>query len=644
MPWREWLPHWQLSEKLFLISLASLAAAYATRQPLWMLLLAMFATGIFFSWAFVKWARTQLRRFIWNLRNRLLVAFLFIAVIPLLLVVAMVCYGAKEMAGQVAVYLVHAEMERRLGQLRVNAEGLVSAPPEALGRILERIGTINEERFPGVRITVRDGARVLRFPPSSAEPEPEDGVAEAHGLIVRDEVLHGWARASKGERRVTIVAPLTRRFFTALAPGLGEVSILHFQDPGAAAAGMRRNIRFAPPANAADDEMDTQSKVPPPVNRFDFDLLWGTRVPVHFWERPGVEETALLGVHSRMSQVAGVIFSQKTESGILPLLYGIGVVLVIVEFVSIVIGITITTTITRAVAGLYEGTQKVMRGDFSHRIPVQGDEQIGDLTRSFNRMTENVERLLAVAKENERIQAELKIAREVQSQLFPKAAPRAEHLEIYAVCEAARSVSGDYYDYQALPGGRIALALADVAGKGISAALLMASLQSNLRVILREQGERASAAQTVTHINEQLYANTAPEKYATFFLGIFDEQSSELSYTNAGHLPPVLVRGGEARILEVTGTIVGAFPFARYGESRIVMQPGDLLVCYTDGVTETENEYGEMFGEERLKEALVRYAGLPPDQLVPHLVEDIRKFTGSPELQDDLTLLVARRV
>ena len=634
MQWQAWLPEWQRSEKLFAASLILLLVLYYSQVSLALLLGTFLLTTSAFAWCFVKWARALLRHFIWNLRNRLIVAFLFIAVIPLLLIVAMAAYGAKEMAGQVAVYLVHAEMDRRLGQLRQSAEALARTPAPNLERLLERLGTINEERFPGSQITIRDSARVLQFPTNIPQQEPPID-AEANGLVVREGVIHGWAHVIQGARRVTILAPLTRHFFSALAPGLGEISVLHFQDPADVKAATRRGIRFA------DDPNDRPAdQVPPPINRFDFDLLWGTRVPIHFWDELTRPQTALLGVHSRMSTVAGVIFSQKTESGILPLLYGMGIVLIVVEIISIVIGITITTTITSAVAGLYQGTQKVMRGDFSHRIAVQGEEQIAELTRSFNRMTENVEKLLVVAKENERIQAELQIAREVQDQLFPKSPPQTKHLELQALCQPARSVSGDYYDYQTLPNQKIAIALADVAGKGISAALLMASLQANLRVILREQASNPSASQTVQHINEQLYANTAPEKYATFFLAIFDEATSTLHYTNGGHLPPILIREGKATMLDANGMIVGAFPFAKYTESTLELRPDDLLVCYTDGVTEPENEFGEMYGEERLKETLIRNAHLPARQIIQNVVEQIQTFTGSSELQDDLTLLI----
>lgn len=155
-----------------------------------------------------------------------------------------------------------------------------------------------------------------------------------------------------------------------------------------------------------------------------------------------------------------------------------------------------------------------------------------------------------------------------------------------------------------------------------------------------------STSGLVSRINQQLHADTAPEKYATLFLGIYDDESGMLTYTNAGHLPPMLIRRGECTRLEVNGTVAGAFPFSRYDESHLDLQEGDLVVLFTDGVTETENAYGEMYGEERLADLLVRNAHLPEDEIVQCVVESVVEWSGAAEaqkeLQDDMTLLLAR--
>ncbi len=151
-----------------------------------------------------------------------------------------------------------------------------------------------------------------------------------------------------------------------------------------------------------------------------------------------------------------------------------------------------------------------------------------------------------------------------------------------------------------------------------------------------------STSNTVAQLNRQLYASTAPEKYATFFFGVYDETSRMLTYTNAGHLPPLLLRGGEVTLLEVTGTVVGAFPAIRYEEQKLEIQPGDLLIAYTDGITEPENAYGEEFGTERLAEIAQRHHRSEPREIVAKIMEAVKHWSTAPELPDDMTVVIAR--
>jgi phosphoserine phosphatase RsbU/P len=402
----------------------------------------------------------------------------------------------------------------------------------------------------------------------------------------------------------------------------------------------------ADPASKASRPPHT---LPPSANRLDTEVVWFATVPAFDWETPGKTSDLVLAVVTRVSAVLSTVFNRKTDLA-QELLEGILVagllIFGMVEIICGVIGFTMTRNITGAVHHLYEGTHRVMQGDFSHRIEVQGKDQLAELGISFNLMTENLARLLTVAKEKERLQSEIEIAREVQNQLYPRVAPQTKSLRLAAVCRPARIVSGDYYDYECIDDTRVALAIGDVAGKGISAALLMATLQSSLRTQLGNQRSDAplSAARLVSQLNQYLYANTSAEKYTTLCLGLYDETSSSFLYSNGGHLPPLLVRRGAVQRLDVNGTIVGAFPLAEYGESRIVLELDDLLVFFTDGVTEPENAYGEMFGEERFIDLLARNAHLGEAEIFQAVADSVREWTGSEELQDDMTLLLARRI
>src|SRR5438094_1353667 len=176
--------------------------------------------------------------------------------------------------------------------------------------------------------------------------------------------------------------------------------------------------------------------------------------------------------------------------------------------------------------------------DFSHRVQIEHREQLGELAASFNQMTGAISTLIEEQNKRQRLENEISIAREVQNQLFPSTLPSVPGVEIEAICKAARMVSGDYYDFIQLNPTTIAIAVADISGKGISAALLMASLQAALRSQLLAPGNATlSTAELVSRLNNHLVRNTGDDRFATFFIAIYDSSSRILRYTNAGHLP-----------------------------------------------------------------------------------------------------------
>jgi sigma-B regulation protein RsbU (phosphoserine phosphatase) len=381
------------------------------------------------------------------------------------------------------------------------------------------------------------------------------------------------------------------------------------------------------------------------LNNFDFEVDWYNKIEAANWNEPNSLEGAKLSVSTRPSAVLAVVFADRLEAAQFAtvLFIAVSVLLAIVELLSVVISASMTRTITGAVENLYQGTLHIGRGDFSHRIAVKGRDQLAALGKSFNAMSAQLESLVAVTKEKERLQSELTIASDVQNQLFPRETPPMKTIELIGACVPARSVSGDYYDYLCLPNGSLAIAIGDVAGKGISAALLMASIQSIMRTQLA-QGQQFSTAGMVSQLNRQLYANTSPEKYATFFFGLYDEQNRTLTYTNAGHLPPIVICDGEPHPLEVTGTVVGLFPVARYEERTVRLCADDILIGYTDGISEPENAYGEEFGVERLSDAVIRNRNCAPSEIVAKVMEAVKHWSHAPEQPDDMTVLIAKGI
>jgi len=612
-------------------------------------LIAMLAAGV---WLSVRLLRRATGPVLWRLRNRLLVTYLFIAALPILLVAGLAGLSIDLLVRQLAVYMVTSQLDRRIETLDSFTQSVVRTDPVSRTPVMTTsLDLFYRDRFPGIEILLREGAQQIRYPEDATDisiPAPLVGWRPTSGVMVRDGKFFLWSYAKTPTGDVTVMAPLTREFLGGLVENLGQVDI------GEERTSAQENV-----AEEAGDIALPGAPLPPAKFRFDWDVRWFANLRVDDWNHPGKnDEELFIAVRSRFSAVLLQVFKHKDKAQdylVLLLIAGFGI-FVVVEVVSVVIGIGIARTITGAVHRLYEGTQRVIAGDFSHRIHVSGKDQLAELGLSFNRMTEHLEKLLVVAKEKERLESEIEIAREVQGQLFPHEIPELRTLRIKAACQPARLVSGDYYDFQMVGDSEVALAIADVAGKGISAALLMAALQSSLRIQLQMPvevlagggsdhiGAGVSTSRLVSNLNRQLHSTTSAEKYATFFLAVYDESSSTLTYTNAGHLAPMLVRDGAVELLDVNGTVVGAFPFSEYDESRVQLRSGDLLVCYTDGVTEPENEYGEMFGEERLMELLLRNSQRPEEDIIQLVLDSVRQWTGSEELQDDMTLLLARRV
>ncbi len=645
-------------EKAFLAAAAAYLAAWALSPGGLAATLFAVAAVVLGAGVLLRAVRFGIRRTIWRLRNRLLVAYVFIGVVPVVLLAALVGIGAFILTGQIAIYLVTTGLERRTSGLIDAAQGLAATPAGSLGDRLRWIGPYLRDRHPGLEMLVRRGGAQWRYPEEARLAPPPRGWGDSAGPLLKDGALYLWAHSVKGPAEVTLLAPLDPEILARLSPGVGDVSIIA---PAAPAGGRRPRIVYQ--GKEYRPEVG-RSRLPPPAHRLDREVDYISPVALAVWETPNRTEKRVLFIRTRCSAVLRTVFGQTVEwrEGVTMayaatvLFLAVAGAFLVVELVSLLIGVNLTRTITRAVHELYRGTQQVMQGDFSHRIEVRGQDQLAELGRSFNRMTENLERLLAVAKEKERLQSELEIAREVQNQLFPRAVPEARTLRLTACCRPARLVSGDYYDYMSLPDSRVAMAIGDVAGKGISAALLMATLQSSMRAQLRTQRELAAAAgdgsaalsfstaALVSCLNQHLYAYTPPEKFATFYFAVYDDATGRLVYTNAGHPPPVLIRRGQPLRLEINGTVVGAFPSVSYGESMLRLQPGDLLVCFTDGVTEPENEYGEMFGEQRLIELLLSKADSDGEEILAAVAEAVRQWTGSAELQDDMTMLLARRL
>ncbi len=238
-------------------------------------------------------------------------------------------------------------------------------------------------------------------------------------------------------------------------------------------------------------------------------------------------------------------------------LVGAAIIFLVIEITALITGVVLTRTITTSVGDLYEATLHVRRGDLAKRVRVRQRDQLGALGESFNEMTSSISELIDEQRQRQRLENEISIAREVQSQLFPQTLPSLPGLQLGAICRPARVVSGDYYDFIKTGPDRLGIALADISGKGIFAALLMASLQAALRSTAMLDGRRRHGG-SGGKLNRHVFRNTSDDRYATFFYAVYDEHARTLTYTNAGHLAPFFVREGNVQELEEGGTVVGS--------------------------------------------------------------------------------------
>jgi serine phosphatase RsbU (regulator of sigma subunit) len=255
--------------------------------------------------------------------------------------------------------------------------------------------------------------------------------------------------------------------------------------------------------------------------------------------------------------------------------------------------------------------------------------------------------------EQERLRRELMLASEVQKRLFPENSPATASLQLAGICVPARGVGGDYYDFLDLGGHRMGIALADVAGKGIAAALIMSVVQASMRSLAGAEG--VSLAELASKMNRLLHRSTGSNSYATFFYAQVDEHTRQMRYVNAGHNPPFLLRNGETHSaipfvastapieeLSTGGTIIGMFAQSSYEEAILDLHSGDILLAFTDGVTEALNPQDEEFGEDRLKEALRAAAYLPVNEMGARILQQLKTWIADAAQYDDLTFIVMK--
>ena len=672
---------------------------------------AVLVTYVFVACLLLRGLRWLRQHLMWRLRNRLIVTYVFIGVIPIILILSMVLLAAYLFAGQFATYVALADLEIELqhlaaanNALAVQFRSLIQSG-QLTPQLAAEIASASDEASSQRTVTVLEGDKGFVIEPGGKTTEihrtPSEASKKDLAAFVMDNgrlQLRAVKHIDSSGRRLTVISnvPMTPEIVQRAAR-VGSVEMYPpvqpepetKSDQAAAQSGVAKNpgTKTSPESvtidiGGAKSQVNISGRnvtnapqnlaagtVSEAANSFDREFRWWSLFNATDWNT-GKELTGAIVVGSRPSMLYNVLFNTLgTKTGIfINVLVGIAVFLGIIELVALFIGVRLTRSMTKSVAELYSATEHVNRGDFSHRIQVRTRDQMAALETSFNSMSASLSKLMAEQKEKQRLESELAIAHEVQTLLFPRQISDLSALEVHGVCRPARTVSGDYYDFIPLRNDRLMLAVGDISGKGISAALLMATVHAFVRAYSLEpqhtpepalltagadtrsgqcltldlpQGECAPGSLMST-LNYQLYRSTPPEKYATMFLGCYDGAARTLTYSNAGHLPPMLLcHDGKVRRLEISGTVVGLFDGVNYGESRLLMHPGDIFVAFSDGLTEPENEFGE-FGEDRLVDLIRAHQEQPLARISELLTGAVADWIGGNEQPDDVTLVLAR--
>ncbi len=644
--------------------------------------------------------RLRLRhRFLWRVRRKLVLSYVLIGFVPILLSAVFFLVSGLVLLSSVSSSLVQLsfsdvmEDANELAAMTAVDLGDLVEPAEVRAVLADRVRAV-QGRYSGASLAVawnqagsdrvagagpwRHVSGDLRFPAWLGAPPdagglgdvqgaggsadtPDGSLPDAGGLVVT-RGRSGWTVVARGVQRFDEDGPAYA--VVADLPIAGEV-ILRMQasrgvtltdfsvTESASEADAGLDSAGAPLAAASFDggqvsfgapPLDVGSAVEPPLVAYVDLLDWssgrrgrgrvGFRMPLAVFARQLVQE------------VDGTLVTTFLVAlGLLATMF------LIIEGAALVLCFALARSITGAVHELFTGTERVRAGDFAHRIRVETEDQLGELAESFNQMTGSVADLLTQAEEKRRLEEELRIARDIQMSLLPEGPASVPGLAVAAACRPAREVGGDYYDFVKLDGHRLGVLVADVSGKGTSAAFYMAELKG---VVLSLSRFHQSPRELLIEVNRILAASLDARTFVTMTYAVVDLAARRLTYARAGHTPLVHVPRSAAgtpaaRVLAPDGLVAGlqfddgGAKFAELlEESSFPIETGDLVALFTDGVTEAMNVDSDLFGEERLCRTLAEQVDLPFNELKQRILGDVEAFAGAAEQHDDMTIVLLR--
>ena len=613
------------------------------------------------------------RQLLWRVRRKLILSYIFIGVVPVLLIISFFLVSGALLFFNVSAYMVRGRIATLVDQTRFLAQ---TAALE-----MQRAQTSNEVVDTLAR---RQAAAAMRYPMVSYAVVPEGqacgnsarpsfaaqvagpwahmpapssvpewvGCRDYASLITTSDVDPGSlvVRAlawPEGARNAVIVDvpigdALRREVHDEMGITIGSGSIVRLSDDDTAASGSEK----AAGSGSANISTDLQEP-----------LGWVTPLDHTDWSTGETSSVAVgfqMGLGAVFKSLSGPSFDRLNRFGLWQIIFVglavVGVLFLIIQAVAFVMGLTLARSITGAVHELFEGTERVRRGDFTHKIAIRSRDQLGQLSASFNSMTASIEDLLQQKAEKERLEQELRIARGIQMSLLPQASLVFPGVSLSGHCVPAREVGGDYYDFLPLDDARIGILIADVAGKGTSAALYMAELKG-LMLSLSEL--HASPRHLLIAANRIISKHLDARSFITMMYAVVDLRARAITLARAGHCPLVYVPGPYAesrapQTLQPDGMVLGlqfdtGDLFSRtLDELTLPLGSGDLFLLYTDGISEAMNVAGDCFGDARLADLACLHADLASDDLRDCILGEVRTFAGAASQHDDMTMVLLK--
>jgi len=634
-----------------------------------------FATRVSLLWLAALVVVRQRRAFLWRVRRKLILSYVFLGFVPVVLIGLFVLAGGFILHANLSGYLFRNGLDDIIEDVRVLAftsateigttlplsDGVVARQYALLGTQYRNLSLavvpVQDVASPSTGPVATAGAwRHMRAPESAPQWV---ALTPFQGLLTMmpEGVSAGDTDAERLLIRATVPLPDNRHVVIADLPVDTDI---------AARLDEKTTIRINSVAVTVQEEGGAQpvpalvSPVPerPPAADDEDDSGWlglyrRTVLIVDFTDwRTGGAGRVSIGLDAPLEKVYARILSvQSSDLGgsLMTVLAVLAVLLLSVQGVALFFGASLIRQVTSAVHELFDGTERVQQGDFTHRITMESEDQLGALGQSFNRMSASIEHLLHVQREKQRLDDELRIVHEIQTSLLPDCPPTYEGLSIADMCVPAREVGGDYYDFFELSPRRLGVLVADVSGKGTSAALYMAELKG---LMLALSHEERSPKKLLTRVNHLLADHLDNRSFITMTYGVIDLDARTLTHSRAGHTPLIVVsdrRADGAEVIVPNGMVLGLrLPGAAdrfeslLEEHTLPLEAGDVIVFYTDGVTEAMNVNGDLFSDEALGRVVRSHRGLDASGIRERILRDVHAFVGEAEPHDDMTMVVVK--